>query len=376
MIRTLLLLLHFLSWVGVLGFTVLVQYEDGVGAETRTTSMLAGFPMAWWRLWLPWLVYGALVCQLGVVTVCCAWYRASRYVTEASFDADIMGFLKDFRCSTIVALFVCSCFSFWPQCGRCRWRPLLVAGMLAHSVVSVLALLLGPRFWWDLSMVVVVSLVLARRQIHSPSVTIEEKGPIPSAVASAATVRSGPAWRIQVYADAVCLWLLATRFFFATGHANDFGTLAIGAGFVGLESFNFVGSGLLLALHTFAAEWLMLAMWAVMATLPLAAVSALDDAATTNATRIAVTRDQTTHVSSTEHVSDFEWTSNLYLGWLWLIQLHITRVVASSIMAFVLRRHLMVWAIFAPKYVFDVCKLLTVDAALLLYATLSLILTR
>jgi hypothetical protein len=243
--------------------------------------------------------------------------------------------------------------------------------MLAHSVVSVLALLLGPRFWWDLIMVVIVSVVLARRHEPLASVSTEGQGPAPTAAATA-PVRLSPAWRIQVYADAVCLWLLATRFFFATGHANDFGTLAIGAGFVGLESFNFVGSGLLLALHTFAAEWLTLALWAVMATLPLAAMSPLG-AATTMATRATVERDKTTHA---EHALDTEWTSTLYLGWLWLTQLHVTRVVASSIMAFVLRRHLMVWAIFAPKYVFDVCKLLTVDAALVVFGTLYSLLTR
>src|SRR5689334_20103125 len=45
--------------------------------------------------------------------------------------------------------------------------------------------------------------------------------------------------------------------------------------------------------------------------------------------------------------------------------LHTIRVTATTINVTIQRRHLMVWAIFAPKYVFDTCLMVVSDALIL-----------
>jgi hypothetical protein len=228
--------------------------------------------------------------------------------------------------------------------------------------MTLIGLLLGSRHWWDLLLLVTVVYMMSIRRGDvrldaSPlyplyqlfgrafSVTVDEEV---LRIAWSHPARNTPAYCSARYCDIVFLWLLSTRFFYATGHANDFGTVAVGAGFVGATDFSYYFSGTLVAIHTFAAELLLCVM--------LLAMAALTNWYAPSTGELSVQ-------STFEH--------RLGQDWLWFLQLHMCRVVASSIMAFVLRRHLMVWAIFAPKYVFDVCKLLAVNTSMFLFRTLS-----
>jgi phosphatidylinositol glycan class O len=109
--------------------------------------------------------------------------------------------------------------------------------------------------------------------------------------------------------------------FTATGHAPRFSSLAYGAGFVGLDSFIPAPAGALLALNTYGPGMLL-----VLAPLVAALPPALGAVASDGVARRAA------------------------------LLLHVPpALVAVATCAFVAfaRRHLLVWAVFAPKFVFD-----------------------
>ncbi|KDO28936.1 hypothetical protein SPRG_05809 [Saprolegnia parasitica CBS 223.65] len=109
--------------------------------------------------------------------------------------------------------------------------------------------------------------------------------------------------------------LLLYHFYFATGHHNGFSSLQNAAAFVGFEDFAFYRSGLLLFLNTFGS---------FLVGLPLLAATELDK-------RV-------------------------------IVALFSLAATCTTIFVGCMRRHLFVWAIFAPKYIFDGATLLVVNA--------------
>jgi hypothetical protein len=125
-----------------------------------------------------------------------------------------------------------------------------------------------------------------------------------------------------------------TQVFFCTGHRCSFDALQYTAAFVGFEGFSFARSGALLAANTFASHVLMAFGLPLLVFRP--------------------------DVESRE--------LGLALG-----RVVLGYGLARALAAFVttgtvalLRRHLMVWSIFAPKFVFDACSLLVTDVLLVL----------
>ncbi|CAH0493815.1 unnamed protein product [Peronospora farinosa] len=132
----------------------------------------------------------------------------------------------------------------------------------------------------------------------------------------------------------VLLWASCSyHAFFTTGHANTFTSLQNAAGFVGCDVFNFYVAGVLLGLNTFGCFAL-----AVLA-LPWLSLKR--------------------HSDETTVVLAFSAYFSL-------------NALVSTVFVALQRRHLMVWAIFAPKFIFDGVVLLVTELLLiLLYAPFS-----
>jgi phosphatidylinositol glycan class O len=109
------------------------------------------------------------------------------------------------------------------------------------------------------------------------------------------------------------IWRLCIRHsFFATGHACSFNKLQFSAAFVAFETFHFVPAGISLFFNTFGWD--------------LLGISFLVNSC---------------HVTNRQSV----------LSWFCFYQL--AETVVSCISVSIMKRHLMVWAIFAPRFVFS-----------------------
>lgn len=128
----------------------------------------------------------------------------------------------------------------------------------------------------------------------------------------------------------VVLWASCSyQAFFTSGHANTFSSLQNAAGFVGFDTFNFFTAGALLGLNTFGCF-----AFAVLA-LPW----------------LNLNRYQ-----SRPGCAEMLLTFSTYFT---------LNTLVSTLFVALQRRHLMVWAIFAPKFIFDGVVLLTTELMLL-----------
>jgi phosphatidylinositol glycan class O len=110
-------------------------------------------------------------------------------------------------------------------------------------------------------------------------------------------------------------WAWTTcHYYFATGHGNQFNSLQFSAPFVGFDTYNLWVSPLLLLLNTFSAHLLLVAVAS-----PLAANTAAD-----------------------------RWRQATLSLLPWMLGF-----LCCAACCLVMRRHLMVWAVFAPKFVFE-----------------------
>lgn len=159
------------------------------------------------------------------------------------------------------------------------------------------------------------------------------------------------------------MWSLYTmQLFFYTGHFCEFSGLQYNAAFVGFKEFEFYTSGALLALNTFGVHVLM--------TLALPFLPPVARHFSEVGTRLRVEKnDETGPQSDPAKGSDFKLCVVVY-G-----LLRTLNAVASVISVAIQRRHLLVWAVFAPKFVFEVCFLLVTDVGLVLCSGLMLLLT-
>uniref|UniRef100_M4BN20 Uncharacterized protein n=1 Tax=Hyaloperonospora arabidopsidis (strain Emoy2) TaxID=559515 RepID=M4BN20_HYAAE len=129
----------------------------------------------------------------------------------------------------------------------------------------------------------------------------------------------------------VLIWASCSyQAFFTTGHANTFTSLQNAAGFVGFDNFSFYGAGALLGLNTFGCFAI-----AILA-LPWLALNRLSDGRT------------------------MALAFSAYF---------VLNALISTLFVALQRRHLMVWAIFAPKFIFDGVSLLVVEFLLILLYT-------
>lgn len=147
--------------------------------------------------------------------------------------------------------------------------------------------------------------------------------------------------------DPVCItqWsLLAACLFFYTGHWCTFDGLRYGAAFIGFEHFNIIRQGILLAIDTFGVSHI----------LPILSLPFL--------VAFQYQNYEGTHVKNALY---FDLTQAfLYYGLITAFTTTFTVICVT-----IQRRHLMVWGLFAPKYVFDVLGLILTDV-LICFASL------
>lgn len=195
--------------------------------------------------------------------------------------------------------------------------------MLFWQFVPCYMLVLGPSS--------PVSVLSASLQLLSLAF-VARTAPSSTGAKPTAASAARPAWML-LFASAT------SHAFFFTGHQNTFTSLQNAAGFVGLDAFQFHASGALLGLNTFGnyALGLLALPWVLAGQEPSRPPAA--------------------------------WRSALLA---FLASLALAAGVSTAFVA-LQRRHLMVWAIFAPKFLFDGVVLLVADAlALLLLAPLAM----
>lgn len=133
------------------------------------------------------------------------------------------------------------------------------------------------------------------------------------------------------FLTATYLYLSSCLFFFSSGHKCDFGTLHITSAYVGFEEFAYYRGAVMLTLNTFGNY-----LFPVLAHL--------------------------LHLVSYKDGTDDDIAKVSILAYLFSI-----RTTATATFVHFQRRHLMVWAIFAPKLVYDASSLLFLDGTVLIY---------
>ena len=139
----------------------------------------------------------------------------------------------------------------------------------------------------------------------------------------------------------VAVSFLGRAFFFATGHHSQFNRLQYSAAFVGFDEFSFGIGGMLLFLNTFGTELLVVLMVGH-EILSSSASSSLPSSSSSVA-------------SSSSLALSSSFPSSLPPSLATLLHLSAFRTLLTTLCVLLHRRHLMVWAVFAPKFIFDVC---------------------
>jgi len=157
------------------------------------------------------------------------------------------------------------------------------------------------------------------------------------------------------------LFFLSAHLFCSTGHSSSsFSSLQISAAFLGLEGFGFYASGALLALNTFGAQIL-----GVLLVTLLDALRRVQATSESELTALAAkTKRAAAAVASFSTFPPSSFPASLHLFSL----LFLCRSVCSVLNVALQRRHLMVWAIFAPKFLFDAVAGVIVELAVVMVA--------
>lgn len=136
------------------------------------------------------------------------------------------------------------------------------------------------------------------------------------------------------------------QYFFATGHTNEFNSLHWAAAFIGFEEMNMLGGGILMTLETFASH--------ILFVLALPVYLSYYHQNTTQKNRVP---------------STFSWRDAMPT--LSALMLFFSfKATLTTLFVFTQRRHLMVWRVFAPKYIFEAIFLLVIDVLVLLALSL------
>ncbi|KAM3254948.1 hypothetical protein ACQJBY_048401 [Aegilops geniculata] len=131
--------------------------------------------------------------------------------------------------------------------------------------------------------------------------------------------------------------LLAVCLFYLTGHWCTFDGLRYGAAFIGFDNFHIIRQGFLLSIDTFGVSHILPVL-----SLPFIAIHCYN-----TTSKKSKVKDVTNNILIQVH---------LMYGLITAITTTVTIICVT-----IQRRHLMVWGLFAPKYVFDAIGLLLTD---------------
>jgi hypothetical protein len=153
---------------------------------------------------------------------------------------------------------------------------------------------------------------------------------------------------VLITAHAVMWGWISSISFFASGHAKRLSALRVSRAFVGFESFNLFISGFLLILDTFGCHILATLLFlTVLVHLERMACYSRESNEPTEST-----------ASSPAPSLPLVWVE---IGMCVFLFYHAFGMTLSVICVTMHRRHLMVWEIFAPKFMFDACITLVVE---------------
>eukprot|EP01000_Liburna_glaciale_P004412 NODE_38_length_2589_cov_1490.948031_g15_i0.p1 GENE.NODE_38_length_2589_cov_1490.948031_g15_i0~~NODE_38_length_2589_cov_1490.948031_g15_i0.p1 ORF type:complete len:791 (-),score=301.44 NODE_38_length_2589_cov_1490.948031_g15_i0:216-2558(-) len=141
--------------------------------------------------------------------------------------------------------------------------------------------------------------------------------------------RSSGALQNAYPAIAYTTFLGAQHLFFCTGHQRVFNMIDFNSGFIGLTDYSYVLSGLLVTLHTFLSYIIFTLATPLISRLFVPNDPSLDGRRRPSHLEAPVTPSVVTHQA-----------------------FHLSLCLWASVCVFLHRRHLMVWAIFTPAYVF------------------------
>jgi phosphatidylinositol glycan class O len=159
------------------------------------------------------------------------------------------------------------------------------------------------------------------------------------------------------------LWRLVTRhLFFATGHACSFNKLQFSAAFVANFNngeFEFYSAGLFLFVNTFG--WELLGFWVMRTILAIPTASATtvtvsqsQELSYHSATRTPQTQGRHRNDNDLVDASSSGSSSTTSVSlWRYMVLFQSLELCCCCISASLMRRHLMIWAIFAPRFVFS-----------------------
>ena len=168
-----------------------------------------------------------------------------------------------------------------------------------------------------------------------------------------------------------CLAAIQSQSFFVTGHLCEFAGLLYTAAFVGLKDFDIFKSGFLLAFDTFGAM-LISVLAAVVFTSPAGGYTPPTKSRSENM-RGPLTRSRTiTQHKNQKLCLEESWPPShpLLVVMVTIGTARASLALCAMISAGIQRRHLYAWALFAPKFVFEVFFVVLTDLSLLILSFL------
>jgi len=141
--------------------------------------------------------------------------------------------------------------------------------------------------------------------------------------------------------EAFCLSFMTLQYFFATGHHWQLSALQFESAFIGFEKFNWLAGFVLMMLNTFSSPLL------IILSIPLF---------------IGVN-----HSRSASYYIDALFRYKVFSVW---------HILLNVIFVYLQRRHLMVWRVFAPKFLIESVLLISIDILLVFCASIIQYLSR
>lgn len=170
---------------------------------------------------------------------------------------------------------------------------------------------------------------------------------------------------IAIWCWAGILSVVQTWAFFLTGHLCEFAGLQYTAGFVGFEEFSLIRSGLFVAIDTFGGMSIV-----ILSVIGIPAIGFCFEAGKRNDNRNKGRTARDRSLSKSSGRSSSFYSKNVRFMVLFFGFSRAFAAFCATTSAAIQKRHLYAWALFAPKFAFEVFFLISTDVILLLLAYL------
>jgi hypothetical protein len=303
---------------------------------TAHASVLEASPLL--RLGLPRAVYAATLLSLAALTALGLLRRKQLHSRlRAAAGSGSATSLDSSGAAAAPALLL-----WWPALLFCCALPSLSL-LLGHG--SPILLLCMPLHALGLA----VLRLLASGVGNSSEAEPAEEAVTAAAAAPASLLRRvgaciGNLLTSPLTAHSLALSWSSCHYYLASGHGNQFNSLHFSAPFVGFDTYHPVGSTLLLLANTLAAHITFFGLFALDFTATATLFGRLPPPL-----RVPTLRGR----FAADSVTPRPRPSGDAPGVLALVLPNAVALLCTSIFCCIARRHLMVWAIFAPKFVFD-----------------------